>query len=381
LELVTTKDDIELLEVTSTGDLNKFIKLPFAIYKGDPNWVPPLISERKAFFDRKKNPFYRAAKTRLFMARKGEKFLGRIATCINYSYNEYHQDKIGFFGFFDVFEDYDVAALLFKVAMLTLKADGMEKMVGPANFSTNHEVGMLIEGYDSPPFIMMTYNKPYYNDFAERFGFKKAKDLIAFRIDRQADIDPRLKRVAERVRTKEDVVFRSLNIKDFDGEVERLNDVYNQAWSKNWGFVPMSREEFRHMAKDMKQIVDPDLVFIAEVNGKAVGFSLTLPNINQALIYTDGHLFPTGLIKLLWHTKVKSKIDSIRIITMGIIPEYQKRGLDTLFYLETFDVGSSKGYQWAEMSWVLEDNVLMAKAIEYMGGEAYKTYRMYEMRV
>lgn len=381
MELVTTKDDIELFEVTSGGDLNKFIKLPFVIYKGDPNWVPPLISDRKAFFDRKKNPFYRAAKTRLFMARKGEKFLGRIATCVNYSYNEYHQDKIGFFGFFDVFEDYDVAALLFKVAMLTLKADGMEKMVGPANFSTNHEVGMLIEGYDSPPFLMMTYNKPYYNDFAERFGFKKAKDLIAYRIDRQADIDPRLKRVAERVRTKEGFVFRSLNLRDFDSEVDRLNDVYNQAWSKNWGFVPMSREEFRHMAKDMKQIVDPELVFIAEVNGKAVGFSLTLPNINQALIYTDGRLFPTGLVKLLWHTKVKNKIDSIRIITMGIIPEYQKRGLDTLFYLETFDVGSSKGYQWAEMSWVLEDNVLMAKAIEYMGGEAYKTYRMYEMRV
>lgn len=381
MELVTTKDDIELFEVTSGGDLNKFIKLPFAIYKGDPLWVPPLISERKAFFDRKKNPFYRAAKTRLFMARKGEEFLGRIATCINYSYNEYHQDKIGFFGFFDVFENYDVAALLFKVAMLTLKADGMERMVGPANFSTNHEVGMLIEGYDSPPVLMMTYNKPYYNEFAERFGLKKAKDLIAYRIDRQADFDPRLKRVAERVRTKEGVVFRSLNLRDFDGEIERLNDVYNQAWSKNWGFVPMSREEFRHMAKDMKQIVDPDLVFIAEVNGKPVGFSLTLPNINQALIFTDGRLFPTGLIKLLWHTKVKNKIDSIRIITMGIIPEYQKRGLDTLFYLETFDVASGKGYQWGEMSWVLEDNVLMTKAIEYMGGEAYKKYRMYEMRV
>lgn len=381
MEPVTTKDNIELLEVASSGDLKKFIKLPFAIYKNDPNWVPPLISERKAFFDRRKNPFYRSAKVRLFMARKNDQFLGRIATCINYSYNEYHQDKIGFFGFFDFFEDYDVAALLLKVAMLTLKADGMEKMVGPANFSTNHEVGMLIEGYDSPPVLMMTYNKPYYNDFAERFGLKKAKDLIAYRIDRQTAIDPRLRRVADRVRAKEGVVFRSLNIRDFDAEVERLNDVYNQAWSKNWGFVPMSREEFRYIARNMKQIVDPDLVFIAQVDGKPVGFSLTLPNINQAMIFTDGRLFPTGLIKLLWHTKVKSKIDSVRIITMGIIPEYQKRGLDTLFYVETFDVGSSKGYQWGEMSWVLEDNVLMNKAIEYLGGVAYKKYRMYEMRV
>jgi len=381
LDLVTTKGDIEILEVESASDLKKFIKLPFSIYGDDPNWVPPLISERKAFFDKKQNPFYRSARTRLFLARKKGVFLGRIATCINYSFNEFHQDKAGFFGFFDVFEDYDVAALLFKVAMITLKADGTERMIGPANFSTNHEVGMLVEGYDSPPFIMMTYNKPYYNDFAERFGLKKAKDLIAYYMDRDADIDPRLRRVAERVRKKEGVVLRSLRMKEFDAEIERLNHVYNQAWEKNWGFVPMSNEEFRHMAKDMKQIVDPDLVFIAEVDGSPVGFSLTLPNINQALIHTNGRLFPTGLIKLLWHTKVKNKVDSARIITLGIIPEYQKRGLDALLYLETFDVGTSKGYWWAEMSWVLEDNVLMAKAIEHLGGRPYKTYRMYEMRV
>ncbi len=381
MDLVTTKGDIELLEVESASDLNRFVKLPFTIYKNDPNWVPPLVSERKAFLDKRKNPFFRAAKTRLFLARRRGDYVGRIATCVNYNHNEYHQEKSGFFGFFDVIEDYEVAGLLFKVSMITLKADGMEKMIGPANFSTNHEVGMLADGYDSPPVLMMTYNKPYYNEFAERFGFKKAKDLIAYYIDRQADIDPRLRRVAERVRSKEGVVFRALRLKDFDAEVGRLNDIYNQAWSKNWGFVPMSKEEFRHMAQEMKQIVDPDLVFIAEVDGRPVGFSLTLPNINQALIFTNGRLFPTGLIKLFWHTRIKNKIDSIRIITMGIIPEYQKRGLDTLFYLETFDVGSSKGYRWAEMSWVLEDNVLMNKAIEYMGGRAYKTYRMYEMRV
>lgn len=381
MDIVTTKGEIDLLEVEGASDLNEFIKVPFAIYKNDPHWVPPLISERKEFFDRRKNPFYRAAKTRLFLARKRGRYVGRIATCINFNHNEYHQEKVGFFGFFDVIDDYEIADLLFRVALITIKAEGMERMIGPANFSTNHEVGMLVDGYDSPPVIMMTYNKPYYNDFAERFGFKKVKDLVAYYIDQKADIDPRLRRVADRVRTKEDVVFRSLNMKEFDAEVNRLNDVYNQAWSKNWGFVPMSNEEFRHMAKDMKQIVDPDLVFIAEVNGKPVGFSLTLPNINQALKYTNGHLFPTGLFKLLWHTKVKNKVDSIRIITMGIVPEYQKRGLDTLFYLETFDVGSAKGFQWGEMSWVLEDNVLMTRALEYMGGRPYKRYRMYGMQV
>jgi ribosomal protein S18 acetylase RimI-like enzyme len=381
LDLVTTKDDIEILEVESPLDLNAFIKLPFSIYKDDPNWVPPLISERKTFFDKRKNPFYRAAKTRLFLARKNGRLTGRIATCVNFNHNEFHQDKAGFFGFFDVFEDYDVAALLFKVAMITLKADGMERMIGPANFSTNQEVGMLVEGYDSPPVILMTYNKPYYNEFAERFGFKKAKDLLAYYIDADANIDPRLRRVGERVRDKDGIVLRSLRMKEFDAEVERLNTVYNQAWQKNWGFVPMSRDEFRHMAKDMKQIVDPDIVFIAEVNGKPVGFSLSLPNINQALIHTNGRLFPAGLIRLLWHTKIKNKVDSVRIITLGIIPEYQKRGLDTLLYLETFDVATRKGYWWGEMSWLLEDNIMMIKAAEYLGGRPYKTYRMYEMRV
>jgi hypothetical protein len=381
LDIVTTKGDIELCEVENSSDLNHFIKLPFAIYRDDPQWVPPLISERKAFFDRKKNPFYRAAKTRLFLARQKGRYVGRIATCINYNHNEYHQEKVGFFGFFDVINDYEIADVLLRVALITIKAEGMERMIGPANFSTNHEVGMLIEGYDRPPVIMMTYNKPYYNDFAEKFGLKKAKDLLAVRVDHEAQIDPRLKRVAERIREREGIVFRTLNMKDFDGEVDRLLDVYNKAWEKNWGFVPMSKDEFRHMAADMRQIVDPDVVFIAEVDGKPVGFILSLPNINQALIYTNGRLFPSGLIKLLWHTKVKNKVDSVRILTMGIIPEYRKRGLDNLFYLEMFKAGAVKGYDWGEMGWILEDNVMMLRAAENMGGKPYKRYRMYEMQV
>ena len=381
MDIVTTKGDIDVCEVENSSDLNRFIKLPFAIYKDDPNWVPPLISERKVFFDRKKNPFFRAAKVRLFLARRAGEYVGRIATCINFNHNEYHMEKIGFFGFFDVINDYAVADVLFKVAMLTIKADGMERMIGPANFSTNHEVGMLIDGFDSPPVIMMTYNKPYYNDFAEKFGLKKIKDLLAIHIDEQSEMDPRIERIAERIKSRERVMFRTLNMKEFDKEVDRLLDVYNQAWSKNWGFVPMSKDEFRHMAKDMKQIVDPEIVFIAEVDGKPVGFILSLPNINQALKYTNGRLFPTGLIKLLWHTKIKNKVNSLRILTMGIIPEYQKRGLDNLFYIETFKVGPTRGYMWGEMSWILEDNVMMVRAAENMGGRPYKRYRMYGMQV
>lgn len=381
MDLITKKGDLELVEIESRGDLAKFIKFPFSLYANDPNWVPPLISERKAFFDKKKNPFYRAAKTRLFLARKRRSVVGRIAICVNYKHNEFHQEKTGFFGFFDVIDDYEVAELLLKSALIMLKGEGMERMVGPANFSTNHEVGMLIEGYDSPPVVMMTYNKPYYNDFCERFGLKKEKDLLAYRIDEQAQIDPRLAKICERLKTREGITLRTLNVWRYDHEIDIIHDIYNRAWSYNWGFVPMSKEEFQHLAKDMKQIVDPEMVFIAEVNGVPVGFCLSLPDINKALKYANGRLFPTGLLKILWHTKVKNKIDSVRVITLGLVPEYQKRGLDALFYLETFKVGPTRGYFWGELSWMLEDNELILRALNHLGAKPYKRYRMYGMRV
>ena len=382
MELITKKGDIELYEVKSKADLGRFIKFPFSLYKNDPNWVPPLISERKVFFDTKKNPFYRSAKTRLILARRRKEFVGRIAICINYKHNEFHQEKAGFFGFFDVIEDYQVAELLLKVALIWIKKEGMEKILGPCNFSTNHEIGMLLEGYDSPPVVMMTYNKPYYHEFVERFGLKKEKDLLAYVIDRKADIDPRLRHVFERMKARNGVTLRTLNVWRFDAEVDLINDLYNRAWTYNWGFVPLSKEEFQHIARDMKQILDPDMVFIAEVNGQPVGFCLSLPNINQALKYVkNGRLFPTGLLKILWHTKIKNKIDSVRVITMGVVPEFQKRGIDTLFYIQTFDVGSRKGYQWAELSWLLEDNEMILRALDHMGGKPYKKYRLYGMRI
>jgi len=381
VDIVTTTGDIDILEVESDSDLRRFIRLPFALYRDDPNWVPPLISERKAFFNRKTNPFFRAAKILLLLARRKGQYVGRIATCVNFQHNEYHQETTGFFGFFDVINDYAVAEVLLKVAMIKIKAEGMTQMVGPANFSTNHEVGMLTEGYDSPPVVMMTYNKPYYNDFVERFGLKKIKDLLAFKIVDTDSFDPRVVRIAERIRAKENVQIRTLQMKDFTGEVGRILQVYNLAWSRNWGFVPMTEDEFRHLARDMKQIIDPNMVFIAEVEGQPIGFCLSLPNINQALKYTNGRLFPTGLLKLLWHTKIKNKINSVRIITMGIIPEYQKRGIDTLFYVETFKVGPTRGYTWGEMSWILEDNYPMVRAAELMGAKAYKKYRVYGMRL
>jgi hypothetical protein len=370
---------IEVIEVETTAQRNSFIDFPNKLYGDDPNYVTPLTMERKEFFDTERNPFYRTAKVKLFLALRGREVCGRIATCINYTHNDYHHERVGFFGFFDTPDDYDIASKLLKVAMITLKREGMEKMRGPMNFSTNHEIGFLVEGFDRPPSVMMTYNHPYQPLLAEKFGLKKVMDLLAFVITKEKPIPERIQRVTERFQKRSKITLRALDLADFDNEVKRINTVYNQAWAPNWGFVPMNEAEFAHLAKGMRQIVDPHLVFIAEAEGKPVGFSIALPDINQALIHLKGKLFPFGLLQLLWHTKVKNKVDGLRLITMGTIPEYQKRGLDMIFFVNTHRVGIKRGYSWAELSWILETNELMCRSAEEMGAKLYKKYRIMEM--
>ncbi|UCD17218.1 MAG: N-acetyltransferase [Candidatus Zixiibacteriota bacterium] len=371
--------DIEIIEVSSPKLLEKFITLPFKLYAGDPNWVPPLISERRQFFNRKKNPFYRAAKTRLFLARRGNNFVGRIATCINFNHIEFHGEQVGFFGFFDSLDDYDVASKLLKVAMITLKSEGMEKMRGPANFSTNHEIGFLIEGFDSPPVVMMTYNRPYLPKLAERFGLKKVMDLHAYLITDETPIAERQHNLVEKIKERYKIEIRTLDLSRFDEEIDLISRLYNQAWEHNWGFVPMPKEEFEYTGRQLRDIVDPSLVLIASVDGEPAGFSLALPDINKVLIGLNGRLFPFGLVRLLWDTRIKKKIDGIRLVTMGVIPKYQKRGIDSIFYVDTYLRGVSRGYKWAELSWILENNVLMNRAAESMGARLYKKYRLVEM--
>ncbi len=370
---------IEVVPVESASQLKQFITYPNRLYKDDPNYVYPLISERKEFFDIKKNPFYRTARVKLFLAKAGSDLAGRIATCINYDHNEFHAEQVGFFGFFDCPDDYEIASTLLKVAMITLKREGMEKMRGPMNFSTNHECGFLVEGFDSPPTVMMPYNRPYLPIFAEKFGLKKTMGLLAYRIDKATPISDRIQRVVEKMAARSKVNLRTLNMRDFDNEVSRINEVYNQAWENNWGFVPMSEDEFFYTARNLRQIVDPELVFICEYDGKPVGFCLALPDINQALIHLKGRLMPVGLLKLLWHTKVRNKIKGARVITIGVVPQFQKRGLDMLMFHACFSKGIERGYEWGELSWVLETNELMRRSIEEMGAEIHKRYRIVEM--
>ena len=371
--------DIEVIQVESKSQLRNFIDFPNELYRDDPNYVTPLRAERLEFFDFEKNPFYRSARVRLFLALDGKAVVGRIATCINYAHNEFHGEKTGFFGFFECPDNYEVASMLLKVAMITLKKEGMEKMRGPMNFSTNHEVGFLVEGFDSPPTVMMTYNQPYLPALAGKFGLKKAMDLLAYKLTSERGIPERIDRVVEKLRKRTRVNIRAISMKDFSNEIDRINHIYNKAWEDNWGFVPMSDEEFRWTARNLKQIVDPDLALICEYEDEPVGFVLALPDINQALIRLNGRLFPIGIAKLLWHTKISNKIDGARVITIGVVPQFQKRGIDIMLYREVFQQGVNKGYKWAELSWVLETNELMRRAIEEMGCELYKRYRIVEM--
>ena len=372
---------IEIKEVDSKGDLLKFIKLPNRLYKNEKFFIPYLTSDRKKFLDKEKNPFFSHAKAAYYLAYKDGKLVGRIAALVNNMHNEYHNEKTGFFGFFDCINDVDVARALLSSAEKFVKALGMEIIRGPMNLSTNDEIGVLVDGFDSYPTFMMTYNPPYYDELFKNLGLSKAEDVVAYYIDDKNPAPDRIKRIVEKLRTRSGITIRTLNMKDFENELEIVRQIYNAAWSKNWGFVPMTPEEFHHLANDFKKIVDPELVFIALVNGEPAGFSLAMPDYNPVFKKMNSHIFPFGFLKFLYYTKVNKLMTGARMLTMGIVHKYQKIGLDMVLFLETFTKGPQHGYHWGELSWILERNTMMNKAAVDMGAKLYKRYRIYDKPV
>jgi GNAT superfamily N-acetyltransferase len=370
--------DITIHPVRTKSEWLQFVKFPYEIYKHDKNWIAPLLIDQKTLLDKNKNPFYKHSDVEFFLAELNRKIIGRIAGIVNYNHNSFHNEKTGFFGFFETINDYGVARRLYDTARDWIKSKGMIVMRGPVNPSTNDTAGFLSEGFDMPPVIMMTYNPSYYIDFTEKYGMTKAKDLYAYYITADTQFPEKLIRIAEMIRKKEGVTIRNINMKNFWKEVELVKEIYNKAWSKNWGFVPMTDEEFHHLAKDLKSIVMPEFALIAEVNEQAVGFSLTIPNVNQILKPINGKLFPFGIFYLLMNFK---KINEARVIVMGVIHEYQKRGIDAVFHLETLKAGKKLGYRGGELSWVLEDNIPMIRTAEMVGAKIYKKYRIYEMSI
>jgi GNAT superfamily N-acetyltransferase len=373
--------DLSIEPVGGDEDLLAFIKLPFRIYKGDPYWVPPLISERKDFLNPQKNPFFEHADVTLFLARRNGEIVGTIAALIDHNHNAFHNEKAGSFGFFETIEDYSVAEALLSTACGWAKERGMEVIRGPLNFSQNQECGLLIDGFDESPVIMMTYNPRYYIDFIERFGFVKAHDLYAYIAERKdfSAIDkfpPKLLRVAEKAREKEQIKFRQVDMANFESELEMTKKVYNRAWVKNWGFVPMTDAEFDYLAANLKPLLEPNLVFIAEANGEPIGISLALPDLHQPLKHMGGRMFPFGWLKFMWY---RQKIDTARLIIMGVVEEHRGAGVDALFYLELGrEMLKKKRYQRLECSWILESNEAMWRILEHIGARRYKIYRIYE---
>lgn len=368
--------DIRIEKVENGKDLNHFIKLPFKLYKNDPCWVPPLISDQKEIFSRK-NPFFEHAEVTFFIARKDNIPAGRIASIVNNKHIEFHNEKAGFFGFFETIHDSKVAHSLLESTKEWLKLKGMEIMRGPMNFSTNEECGFLIEGFEMSPFLMMPYNPPYYLELIEGYGLKKAKDLFAYMVDIPEEVPSKILHAAEIARSHGATV-RPINMKEFDAEIEAFKEVYNSAWSKNWGFIPMTEKEIEWMAKRLKTIIVPDLALIAEINQKPAGFFLALPDYNQVLKRLNGHLSPLGIMKLLWYSK---RITDFRLLILGVLKEHRKRGIDALFYLEGWRAARKKGFKRTEFSWILEDNILIQRAAEMIGARLYKKYRIYEMKL
>lgn len=373
---------IQVRAARTARDRKQFLEFPYRLYRNHPYWVPPLRIAQKDILNTERHPFYKTSDVEMFLAEREGRIAGRIMAIHNHAHNEFHNERAGFFGFFEVEDDLEAAAALFEAASDWLSARGATVLRGPVNPSTNYELGLLVEGFDSSPAVMMTYNLPYYASLIEACGFAKAVDLYAYEIDAQYFIvSDKLKRVSERLRTRDKITVRTVNLKNFEQEVKTVRQIYNDAWSNNWGFVPVSEDEFTHLAKDMKQIINPEIVLIAEqqVEGRAeprpIGFFLSVPDINIALKKINGRLLPFGLFKLLWHTR---KIRYIRIITMGIIKQYQNLGAAAVFYDEIYRRGPAKGFASGEMSWVLENNALMLRAAEMIGGRKSKTYRIYE---
>jgi GNAT superfamily N-acetyltransferase len=376
--------EVQISPVGGDSDLMAFITFPWEVYRGDPCWVPPLIGERRSFLDRTKSPFFQHARAEYFLARRGGKVVGTIAAFTNDLYNQFQRVNTGFLGFFEVLEDREAAAALLATAEDWARKAGHTSILGPAQFSTNDECGLLVDGFDDPPRILMTYNPPRYRTYLESAGYRTAMNLWAYSLaiaDFIRNKPEKLERVTAKVMERGKLRVRRMDMKRFDHELEGVKKIYNRSWERNWGFVPMTDPEFDRLADELKPLLDPELVIVVERDDEMVGFGLTLPDLNEPLrLAYPRPSTPESLtmLKMLWHWKVRQRHDWLRVFALGVLPEFRGMGVDGLMYLETAKSAVPKGYKYAEMSWILESNDMMNRAIRSLGGTVYKTYRMYE---
>ncbi len=375
---------LQVIAVETEDQFEEFIVFPWKVYAADPNWVPPIISDRRNFLDPQKNAFFEHARAQYFLARRDGQTVGTIAAFTNDLYNQFQGVNTGFFGFFEVLDDPPAAAELLRAAEDWARQAGHQTILGPAQFSTNDECGLLIDGFDDPPRILMTYNPPRYADYLVDANYSKAMDLWAYRLEAQdfkRNFPKKLRRVFDKMSQRGRFNLRPMNLKKFDKEVAIAKRVYNKSWEKNWGFVPMTDLEFDHLAAELKQMLDEDLTAVVECDGEPIGFGLCLPDLNEPLLKAypqPGTPEMWTKLKLVWHWKVRGNLDWLRVFVLGVLPEFRGTGVDALMYMQIAENALHKGYKWAEISWVLETNLMMNRTAEMLGGEIYKTYRMYE---
>jgi hypothetical protein len=367
---------VEIIPADSGRAFKQFINLPWKIYRDDPYWVPPLKSDIRSLLSTK-HPFYVHAESNLYLALREGRPAGRIAAILNQRHNDFHGERAGFFGFFECMDDAEAVHALLTAAEKWCLKRGAKFIRGPVNPSTNEECGLLVENFLSPPFVMMPYNPPYYMDLLEGCGYRKAKDLYAYWYYVGDKIPDRLERLTGKVMEKEKgLVVRHLDMKRFEEDLQAIRIIYNEAWEKNWGFVPMTNEEIDFMAKKLKPLVAPEIVNIAFVDGEPAGFAMGLPDYNHVLKVLNGRLTPWGALRAV---RAARRIRSGRCLTLGVREKFRKRGIETPLFAMTWQGGIDLNYRYGEFSWLLEDNKpILDAATRVFSGSHYKTYRIYE---
>jgi GNAT superfamily N-acetyltransferase len=374
--------DIEISEVNSRRERDAFIKFQWQIYSNDPAWVPPLIVERKAFLNRNRHPFYRHGDAALFLARRNGNIVGRIMASDDPNYNSLHQTNVGCFGLFESIDDHDVATALFDVAASWFRMKGRMEIMGPIDYSTNYVCGLLIDGFRFPPTILTAHNPPYYRQLIENYGFTKTKDWYAWWFADPAKAVTHLRRLAARFNARCPAIIRPANLKNLRDESRRLREIYNQAWGKNWGFVPFTEAEIAFMTNELRPLLVPEFAWLAEVDNEPVGFTFCLPDINVLLRDLNGRLthfgLPIGLIKLL---VLKKRIRKGRLIALGVVEKYRRAGIAEMLVLRVMEETMIKRGITGELSMTLEDNFMINRFLEAIGAHRYKTYRIYSKSI
>lgn len=367
--------------VDSRRELRDFVCFPWKIYQDDPNWVPPLIADRMKQLDPAENAYLSTEHHAFFIARRGQKPVGTVATFIDHSSVEHLQEEMGGFGFFEAVEDYEVAEKLWDAACTTVEGWGMKGIRGPTNFGIHNEPGFLLQGFDTPPASLEAHTPSYYAKFAEQYGMQKYRDLYAWRANLAGlgqnleKLPQEILRVFEVISKRSGISIRKINMNRWDQEVILVHKLFNETLEQLQEHVPMSREAFRDFAAQMKPLLDPDLVLFAEMEGKTVGFIVAFPDPNQLLHKLNGRIFPLGWLKMLWYRR---KIDQVTFKLFGVREEYRRRGIDTLLYFEAIKSAVAKGYRWLDGSTTSEFNPAVVRMAERLGAERYKLFRLYQ---